>query len=64
MVEEQFGKLTKYMNILIVGLGSIGQRHLRNLKEIDSKIKIYAYRRTFNTPTLDNQNNVIKKNFH
>jgi predicted dehydrogenase len=62
MVEEQFGKLAKYMNILIVGLGSIGQRHLRNLKKIDSKIKIYAYRRTFNTPTLDNQNNVIKEN--
>ena len=30
------------MNILIIGLGSIGQRHLRNLKLIEPKSNFYA----------------------
>lgn len=30
--------------ILMIGLGSIGQRHLKNIKELDSTIIIYAYR--------------------
>jgi len=33
------------MKVLIVGLGSVGQRHLRNLRHIgDNKIEILAYR--------------------
>ena len=38
MVEEQFGDF--FMNILFIGLGSIGQRHLRNIKNT-SKSKKY-----------------------
>lgn len=48
------------MNILILGLGSIGQRHLRNLRKIDKKINFYAVRKKFYTPLLDNKNKVIK----
>ena len=48
------------MNFLFIGLGSIGQRHLRNLNTISKKNKIYAYRRKFNTPNLNNKNQVIK----
>ncbi len=40
--------------VLIIGLGSIGQRHLRNLNLINKKIKFIAYRRKKNTPTLNN----------
>tara|TARA_Y100000992_G_scaffold296350_2_gene258447 strand:- start:929 stop:1930 length:1002 start_codon:yes stop_codon:yes gene_type:complete len=48
------------MNILILGLGSIGQRHLRNIRKLYPKTKFYSYRRRFNTPSLDNLNNVKK----
>jgi len=51
------------MKILIVGLGSIGQRHLRNIIKLDKTIEIYAYRRYLKTPVLDNKNNILKKNF-
>jgi len=44
------------MNILIWGLGSIGQRHLRNLSKINSKIKFFAVRKKFTTPVLSNFN--------
>lgn len=50
------------MNILILGLGSIGQRHLRNLKELDKRINIFAYRKKFNTPSLNNNNKVLNSN--
>ena len=42
------------MNILILGLGSIGQRHLRNLKLIEPKSNFYAIKsnRKKNTPLL------------
>ena len=52
------------MNILIIGLGSIGQRHLRNLKKIEPKSKFYAIRSQRNeaTPLLNNFNKVIKGN--
>ena len=36
------------MNILIIGLGSIGQRHLRNLKLLLPTIQILAYRSSKN----------------
>ena len=50
-------------NILFVGLGSIGQRHYRNLKKIDKKINFFAIRKKRLSPQLDNNNKVIKKKF-
>lgn len=44
------------MNILIWGLGSIGQRHLRNIKSIKSKTNFFAIRTKFKTPFLNNSN--------
>lgn len=46
-------------NILIVGLGSIGQRHYRNLKKIDKKLNFFAIRKKFRSPRLDKKNQVI-----
>lgn len=48
------------MNILIIGLGSIGQRHLRNLKIINPKSQFYALRKKYTTPLLSPKNKVIK----
>lgn len=48
-------------NILIIGLGSIGQRHLRNLSKIEKNFNFFAYRRIFKTPTLNFNNLVIKQ---
>ena len=48
------------MNILILGLGSIGQRHLRNIKKINPNAKIFALRKKYTTPLLNNKNKVIK----
>jgi predicted dehydrogenase len=48
------------MNILIIGLGSIGQRHLRNLKKIQPKAQFYALRKKYTTPLLSNTNKVIR----
>jgi predicted dehydrogenase len=48
------------MNILIIGLGSIGQRHLRNLKKIQPKSQFYILRKKYITPLLNNENKVIK----
>jgi len=48
------------MNILIIGLGSIGQRHLRNLKKIQPKAQFYALRKKYTTPLLNNVNKVTK----
>ena len=50
------------MNILIVGLGSIGQRHLRNIKKLYPGTNFFSYRRIFKSPSLDNFNRV--KNFN
>lgn len=50
-------------NILFVGLGSIGQRHYRNIKKIDKKINFFAIRKKRLSPQLDNNNKVIKKKF-
>ena len=50
--------MKKKINILFFGLGSIGQRHLRNLKKIlPNKTKIFAHRVTEHTPLLDNKGN-------
>ena len=50
------------MNFLFFGLGSIGQRHLRNLIKLKKKSKIYALRKKNTTPLLDNKNRKIKGN--
>ena len=50
-------------NILIIGLGSIGQRHFRNLKKIDNKINFFSIRKKRSSPKLDNQNQVLEKKF-
>lgn len=47
-------------NILFVGLGSIGQRHYRNLKQIDKKLNFFAIRKKFISPRLNKKNQVIK----
>ena len=44
------------MNVLILGLGSIGQRHLRNLRSIDKNIQFFTLRRKYITPLLNNKN--------
>jgi predicted dehydrogenase len=44
------------MNILIWGLGSVGQRHLRNIKSINQKVNFFAIRKKFETPFLNNSN--------
>ena len=48
------------MKSLFVGLGSIGQRHLRNLKTLLPEAEIFAYRNSRNVPFLDENNNVIE----
>jgi predicted dehydrogenase len=50
------------MNILIIGLGSIGQRHLRNLKLIEPNSNFFAIRskRKNRVPLLNNSNQVVK----
>ena len=53
--------MNKNINILFFGLGSIGQRHLRNLKKLlGNKVKFYAYRKTRHTPLLNSAGNKIK----
>ena len=48
------------MNALFLGLGSIGQRHLRNLHKIDNKIKFFAVRKKYFAPNLNKKNQVVK----
>ncbi len=49
------------MKILFIGLGSIGQRHLRNLRRIlGESTDILAYRTLRQVPTLDEQRNVVE----
>ncbi len=50
------------MNFLFFGLGSIGQRHLRNLLQLKKNCKIYALRKKFSTPLLNYQNKKIRGN--
>ena len=44
------------MKVLIWGLGSVGQRHLRNISKINPKIEFFAIRKKFTTPALNNFN--------
>lgn len=50
-------------NVLFLGLGSIGQRHFRNLKKIDKQINFFSIRQKKNAPQLNNTNQVTKKKF-
>jgi len=47
------------MNILFFGLGSIGQRHLRNINRLFPRYKFFAFRRKFQTPLLNNLNKPV-----
>jgi predicted dehydrogenase len=51
------------VNILIIGLGSIGQRHFRNLKNINNNINFFAYREKKTSPLLSPNNEVLKNEF-
>lgn len=47
------------MNILVIGLGSIGQRHIRNLRKLyGDKINLYAFRERNNSVFLDDNGNL------
>ena len=48
------------MNFLFFGLGSIGQRNVRNLIKIKKKSKIFAFRKKYSTPLLNHKNEKIK----
>ena len=48
------------MNILFFGLGSIGQRHIRNILELKINVNFYAVRKSYSTPLLNKNNQKIK----
>ena len=51
----------KKINCLFVGLGSIGQRHIRNLRKILGKnINFYAFRQIKNVPLINKNGKKIK----
>ena len=51
----------KKINCLFVGLGSIGQRHIRNLRKILGKnINFYAFRQIKNVPLINKNGEKIK----
>jgi len=55
--------MKKNINILFFGLGSIGQRHLRNLKKLlKNNVNFYAYRKTKNVPLLNSHGNKTNGN--
>ena len=47
------------MKALFVGLGSIGQRHLRNLIKLRPDIELLAVRSSRSAPVLSNTNQII-----
>ena len=49
------------MKALFIGLGSIGQRHLRNLISRDPSVELIAVRRIKKAPTLSDSNQVMKR---
>jgi len=46
------------MKVLIIGLGSIANKHIDALYKIDSKVKIYALRRGKSSRNIDRINNI------
>ena len=54
-------KITVMKKALFVGLGSIGQRHLRNLRYLmGDTIEIFAYREKRSVPMLNNQQKIVE----
>ena len=52
--------MNRNFNVLFIGLGSIGQRHLRNIKKLlSSKVNFFAYRKTRHVPLLNNRGDKI-----
>ena len=49
------------MKALFVGLGSIGQRHLRNLKKLNPEIDLIAFRSSRTAPVLSDNNQLVMK---
>ena len=53
------------MKVLFVGLGSAGQRHLRNLKKLlGDEITVMAYRVRRHPRTFDNKMNILVRRKH
>ena len=52
------------MKILFVGLGSIGQRHLRNIKLLYPKSNILAYRKLNKKIVLNNNNKMFRSDLN
>lgn len=50
------------MKILMIGMGSIGQRHLRNIKYLYKNCEIYALRKLKRNFVLNNKNQIIGNN--
>ena len=50
------------MNILIIGLGSIGQRHLINLKKIKPKANFFVIRKIKKNIVIKNKKLILKRN--
>jgi predicted dehydrogenase len=48
------------MKALFIGLGSIGQRHLRNLKKLQPEIEVIAIRSIRSAPVLSYENQVVE----
>lgn len=49
------------MKVLFIGLGSIGQRHLRNLRTIvGDSVDVIAFRSKNQSPVLDEQQRVVE----
>ena len=49
------------MKVLFAGLGSVGQRHLRNLlRQTDVRVEILAFRSTRATPLLETNDEVVR----
>ena len=49
------------MKVLFIGLGSIGQRHLRNILTIRKNLQIFAYRTSRSVPLLTEDNEVFQE---
>tara|TARA_A100001011_G_C14228879_1_gene807867 strand:- start:237 stop:1277 length:1041 start_codon:yes stop_codon:yes gene_type:complete len=52
--------LKNYKNVLFIGLGSIGQRHYRNYKQIVKNCNFFAIRKIKKSPELS-KNNFVKR---
>ena len=46
------------MNVLIIGLGVIAEKHINAIRKIDNEVKIYALRSKKNSPKKNNVKNI------